>query len=147
MINLSWSITSPYHLIVVIFWTWFIFFIFLDSIFLSHMHLLNLQSIRGGDSECLWKVIHSYWVNISINSKRGEAERQDEVIQRKNKDKIKEWEGVFQGSGESDSTSFLKLIDSSSDFLLFSVFRQHITQETGQARKRKINGGERSMAF
>lgn len=44
------------------------------------------------------------------------------------------------GRGESEDTSFIKLIDSLSEFLLVCVFRQHRTQETGQARERKING-------
>lgn len=38
-----------------------------------------------------------------------------------------------------EDSSFIKLIDSLSEFQLVCVFRQHRTQETGQARERKIN--------
>ncbi len=44
------------------------------------------------------------------------------------------------GSGESEDTSFIKLIDSLSEFPLVCVFRQDRAQETEQAKKRQING-------
>lgn len=58
---------------------------------------------------------------------------------------------VLQRSGgrESDNTSFLKLIDSLSDFLLLRVYLDNTrAPETGPGEKAGgINGGDGSMAF
>lgn len=53
------------------------------------------------------------------------------------------------GGGESDNTSFLKLIDSLSDFLLLRVYLDNTqAPESGAGEKAGgINGGDGSMAF